>query len=87
MNSLIYIILKSTKNSLKELMKKPGKFIMYLFIIALIAGVAVMSFFTEPGIEERAPMFVFTGVLFAFITFFVGIGVAKGVSGATRSLR
>lgn len=84
MNSLIYIILKSTKNSLKELMKKPGKLIMYLFIIALIVGVALMSFFTEPGIEERAPMFVFTGVLFAFITFFVGIGVAKGVSGGDQ---
>ncbi|MCH1981763.1 putative ABC exporter domain-containing protein [Ruminococcus sp. OA3] len=84
MNSLIYIVLKSTRNSLKELLKKPGKLIMYLFIIAMIAGVAVMSFFTEPGAKEQAPMFVFTGVLFAFITFFVGIGVSKGVSGGDQ---
>ncbi len=84
MNSLIYIILKSTKNSLKELLKKPGKLIMYLFIIVLIVGAAAASVFSGPDSKNQAPMVIFTAGLFVFITLFVGLAVAKGVSGGDQ---
>lgn len=84
MKSLIYIILKSTKNNLKELRKKPGKLVMYLLVIGLIAGVAVMSAFSKPSTEQQAPMFIFTWVVFALITLFTGIAVAKGLSGGDQ---
>ena len=81
MSALLYIIRKSVKNSLRELLKKPGKLALYIFVIAAIIGVILLSFLTKAHVESPAPLFWFTGILFLFITMFVVIYFIKGLSG------
>jgi len=81
MSALFYIIGKSIKNSLKELLKKPGKLFLYIFVIALIAAMIILSFFTSSYIDTLSPMFWFSAILFLFITLFFGISISKGLSG------
>ena len=81
MKALFYIIYKSVKNSLKELLKKPGKLVLYLLVILGIAGVTVMSFFTTATDDfTPAPLFWFAGILFAFVAMFMIIAILKGTS-------
>lgn len=80
MTALFYIILKSIKNSLKEMLRKPGKLVLYLVVIASIVGMAVLSIFAEPEVGRQVPLFWFTGVLFAFVALFVVVSVGKGTS-------
>jgi hypothetical protein len=69
------------KNSLKELLKKPGKLMLYLLMIAAAIGAIALSFFTKAQVEQPAPLFWFSGILFAFISLFVVINILKGLSG------
>ncbi|MFT4146879.1 MAG: putative ABC exporter domain-containing protein [Mobilitalea sp.] len=80
MKALIYIIRKSMKNSLLELLHKPGKLILYICLILLIAVSAIASFFTTPPLQDQASMFWFTGILFAFLGMFVIMAVIKGIA-------
>ncbi|MDR3119936.1 MAG: putative ABC exporter domain-containing protein [Clostridiales bacterium] len=81
MTALFYIVRKSVKNSLKELLRKPGKLALYLLALAVIAGVIVMSFFPSLRASASAPLFWFTGILFLYIVLFVVLAVVKGMSG------
>lgn len=80
MNALLYIIRKSMINSLKELLKKPGKLIFWIFITAMFIRVIILSFSTKTQVEQPAPLFWFSGILFLFVTLFVVISVVKGLS-------
>ncbi|MDR2888881.1 MAG: putative ABC exporter domain-containing protein [Lachnospiraceae bacterium] len=80
MTSLIYLIRKSIKNNLKELLHKPGKLILYLLLVAMIGGLAFFSNNVQPLPENLAPMFIFRGILFAFITLFVALTIMKSLS-------
>jgi len=80
MSALFFIIRKSVKNSLKEIFKKPGKLTLYLFIIAMLIFVILVTFFNKAEYETHAHVFWFTGILFAFITIFLVIAVSKGFS-------
>ncbi|MDR1619064.1 MAG: putative ABC exporter domain-containing protein [Clostridiales bacterium] len=83
MTPLIYLVRKSVKNTVKSILKSPGKLALWLITVAMIAGTVVVSLFTSanraPG--AIAPLFWFTGILFLFITLFVGTSVSKGLSG------
>jgi hypothetical protein len=63
MSALLYIIRKSIKNSLRELLKKPGKLIMYALVLAAMIGMIALSFFTKANLEQQVPLFWFTGIL------------------------
>ena len=80
MTALVYIIRRSIKNSLRELSKKPGKLLLYIFIIAILTAVILSSFLSGSQTETPAPMFLFTGILFLFITIFTVIAITKGLS-------
>jgi hypothetical protein len=80
MKALIYIIRKSMKNSLLELLHKPGKLILYICLILLIVISAVSTLFTTPPEQNQASLFWFTGILFAFLGMFVVMAVLKGIS-------
>jgi hypothetical protein len=81
MTALLYIVRKSIKNSLKELLKKPGKLTLYLLMVAAVIGAMALSFLTKTQVEQPVPLFWFSGILFAFIALFVVLGVLKGLSG------
>ncbi len=80
MTALWYIIRRSAVNGLKELLRKPGKLILYALALAGIVGVAVLSIFTRQAAGGQAPMFWLTGVVFLYVTLFIAIAVVKGVS-------
>ncbi len=80
MRSLFFIIWKSAKNGLKELMRKPAKLAMYAFVILMMAAVIVVSMFTKTSVEQAAPMFIFKGILFVFIGMFLAVAISKGLS-------
>ncbi len=80
MTSILYLLRKSIKNSLLQLLKKPAKLIMYILILAAIVALAVLPVFTEHSVEDLAPLFWFTGAFFLFVAMFFAIGVSKGLS-------
>ena len=80
MKALFYIIIKSVKNSFKELLKSPGKIILYSFVIAMIIGLILITAFTRQSIETYSPIFWFTLIMFLFIAVFTVIAVFNGLS-------
>ncbi len=80
MRSLVYIVAHSLKNALKELAHKPGKLILYLFVLVLIVGFGVLSIFNKVESGDQLPLYIFTGIYFAFITLFLVLAVIKGLS-------
>ncbi len=80
MNSLIYIVHKSIKNSLLELKKTPAKLVMYLFVVAMLVFVIIISAFTKRSVDELVPLFWLKGIFFAYVTMIFVVAVAKGFS-------
>jgi hypothetical protein len=80
MTVLWYIARKSVKNSVREILKKPGKLTLYLLVIAALIAVALLSFYTERQIENTAALFWFSGILFLFIGAFFVNAVVKGLA-------
>lgn len=80
MNSLFYLIRRAAVNSLRDLLKKPGKLILYLVVILALGGSAVASVFVDRQVKEPAPLFILQGILFAFVAVFVVVTVIKGNS-------
>jgi hypothetical protein len=82
MSALIYIIRKSIKNSLKELLNKPGKMVMYLLLIAILVFTFVSTSLSGVNSDQAPlPMFWFTGILFAFVAILAASAVISGLSG------
>jgi hypothetical protein len=80
-SALLFIIRKSVKNGLRELLKKPGKLVLYVLILVAIVGVALLSLVVSEEAQAPAPLFWFTGILFLFITLFVVITFINALSG------
>ncbi|MDL2252598.1 putative ABC exporter domain-containing protein [Ruminococcaceae bacterium OttesenSCG-928-I18] len=80
MNSLVYLVLVSAKNSLKELLHKPGKLILYLLLAAIIIGLILLTLFTSEISTERLPLFWLQGIYFAFVVLFLVITIQKGLT-------
>lgn len=80
MNSLLYLIRKSFKNNLKELLHKPGKMILYLLMIIIFVGLIIMSFTIEREAADIQPLFMLQGILFALLVVFLLTGIGKGLS-------
>jgi len=78
--ALGYIVYKSIINSLKELLKKPGKLVLYILVLAFLVGMILLTIFTSTYVEDPAPMFWFAGILFALIAMFVVLAIIKGLS-------
>jgi len=86
MSALIYIIRKSTKNRFKELLRKPGKLVLYLIVLAFIiwfVASSIVGIFNpaETDMETVPPVFWLTGIIFAFIAFIVVTFLLSGFSG------
>ncbi len=80
MSSIIYLILKSIKNSLLELIRKPAKLIMYIFIISSIIVTVIVSLTTQQDITEYTDIFWFKLVFFSYVMMFVIIVLVKSLS-------
>ncbi len=81
MSALLYIVGKGIKNTVLEILRKPGKLVLYLLTLLLVIGLIVLTAFTSRKQSGNVPMFWLTGGFFLFITRFVIKTVAKSLSG------
>jgi hypothetical protein len=79
MNSLVFLLVKSAKNNLLELRRKPAKLILWVFVLAMIIGLIVLSLFTRQSAAGSLDLIWLQGILFLFILLFVVISIQKGL--------
>jgi hypothetical protein len=79
LKSLIFIILRSLKNSFLEILRKPAKLALYLFLVIFIVLIALSALLTK-GIENHADLVWLKGIIFIFIMLFVVLYVKQGLS-------
>lgn len=80
MSSLIFLLVKSAKNSFLELLRKPAKLILWVLVAAGIVGLFVLTMFTQESAARSADLVWLKGALFALILIFAIIAVQKGLS-------
>ncbi len=80
MSSLIFLLARSAKNSLLELLRKPAKLILWIFVIAMLGGVLILSMFTRQSAGSALDIVWLKGALFLLIALFVAIAIQKGLS-------
>ncbi len=80
MISHFYLLRTSLKNRIKELFKKPGKFILYLFLILLIIAGLIGAVFGSIQNEQSIPLLYFTPIFFGFLLIFYIVSIQKGLS-------
>jgi hypothetical protein len=82
MNSLLYLLRKSAKNTLLEILRKPGKLIPYLLVIGLLVMAFVLPMINgaPEGQVAFADSAILKGAFFAFLTLFFAIGLQKGLT-------
>lgn len=80
MSSLVFLLIRSAKNGFLEILRKPGKLILWVLVIAGIAGVFILSLFTRKSAESFLDLIWLQGILFLLILIFVVIAIQKGLS-------
>ncbi|MDR3146508.1 MAG: putative ABC exporter domain-containing protein [Treponema sp.] len=80
MNSLVYLVTRSLKNSVRELPRQPAKLALYLAGIAAILGLSLLSNVTRRNAESFLDILWLKGIIFLLILLFTGIAVQKGLS-------
>ncbi|MDR0671422.1 MAG: putative ABC exporter domain-containing protein [Oscillospiraceae bacterium] len=80
MNSLAYLLVRSLKNSALELRRKPAKLVLYLLVIAVIAGLFMLSLFTQNEAAAPLDLIWLKGILFAVFLLIFVTSIQKGLS-------
>lgn len=80
MSSLVFLLLRSAKNTLLELLRKPARLLLWIFVIAGIGGAFILSLFNPRNTAGTLDLIWLKGLLFLFIAIFVVTAVQKGLS-------
>jgi hypothetical protein len=80
MNSLIFLLARSAKNTLLELRWKPAKLLLWVLTIAGIGGIFILSLNTRQSAAGSLDLVWLKGILFLFILFFVVLAIQKGLA-------
>jgi hypothetical protein len=81
MNSLVFLLLRSAKNTLLELGRKPAKLLLWVLVIAGIGGIFILSLFTtRQSTEASLDLVWLKGILFLLILIFVVTAIQKGLA-------
>lgn len=80
MNSLIFLLVKSVKNSILEIFRKPAKLIIWALTIVGVVGIFVLSIYTRQHSEDALDLVWLQGIFFMLIFLFVVLAVKKGLS-------
>lgn len=80
MNSLVFLLLRSAKNTLLELRRKPAKLLLWVLVIAGIGGIFILSLFTRQSTAGSLDLVWLKGLLFIFILIFVVTAIQKGLA-------
>lgn len=79
MNSLVYLLVRSAKNTLLELRRKPAKLALWLLVIVGIGGIFLISLFTNRTESSSLDLVWLKGTIFLFILIFTVIAIQKGL--------
>jgi len=80
MSSLVFLLVRSAKNSFLELLRKPGKLILWSLVLLGIGGIFVLSLFTGESAENLLDPAWLKGILFLLVAFFMAAAIRKGLS-------
>ncbi len=80
MNSLVFLLLRSAKNTLLELRRKPAKLLLWVLVIAGIGGIFILSLFTRQSTVGSLDLVWLKGILFLLILIFVVTAIQKGLA-------
>ncbi len=80
MNSLVFLLLRSAKNTLLELRRKPAKLLLWVLVIAGIGGIFILSLFTRQSTAASLDLVWLKGILFILILIFVVTAIQKGLA-------
>jgi hypothetical protein len=80
MSSLVFLLVKSAKNTLLELRRKPAKLALWVLVIAGIGGIFLFSLFTRQNAAGSLDLVWLKGILFLFILLSVVIAIQKGLA-------
>ncbi|MDD2498077.1 MAG: putative ABC exporter domain-containing protein [Desulfitobacteriaceae bacterium] len=80
MNSLVFLLVRSARNSLLELRRKPAKLLLWVLVLAGIGGIFLLSLFTRQSAAGSLDIVWLKGILFLFILLFVVIAIQKGLA-------
>jgi hypothetical protein len=79
-NSLVFLLVRSAKNTLLELRRKPAKLLLWVLAIAGIGGVFLLSLYTRQSAAGSLDLVWLKGILFLFILLFVVFAIQKGLA-------
>jgi hypothetical protein len=80
MNSLVYLVTRSLKNSLRELLRKPAKMVLYLSCFAGILALSLLSNAARRSTETFSDILWLKGVFFLLVLLFACIFLQKSLS-------
>jgi hypothetical protein len=80
MNSLVFIVSRSLKNSFWEILRKPAKLTMYIIFIILIVATLLIAHFTQQESTVPTDPVWLKLIMFSLFTMFVVIGIIKSLS-------
>lgn len=80
MTSHFYLLRTGLKNRCRELLRKPGKLVMYLLVFLFFGAALVVSMFGAAHTGGEQPVSYLMLILFGFLLLFYGIAVQKGLA-------
>lgn len=80
MNSLVFLLVKSAKNTVLELRRKPAKLLLWVLVLAGMGMLLLSSLFAPPSQTGSLDIIWLKGILFLLILFFVVMAIHKGLS-------
>ncbi len=80
MRSLVFLVIRSFKNSLLELLRKPGKLILWILVAAMVIGFFLLSVFTSQSSGGVHNLVWLKGILFGMILIFTLISLRNALS-------
>jgi hypothetical protein len=80
MNSLVFLLIRSARNTLLELRRKPAKLALWILAIGGIGAILILSLFTRQSTTGSIDIIWLKGILFLFIVIFVVLAIQKGLA-------
>ena len=69
MNSLVFLLVRSAKNTLLELRRKPAKLALWVLLIAGIGGILLLSLLSPQSTSGSHDLVWLKGILFLLMLF------------------
>ena len=80
MNGLAFLLLRSAKNRLLELRRKPAKLVLYIIVVLFIVGMIVLFALLPSDNDGGADIVYLKGIIFAFFLLFFYTAIKSGLS-------